>query len=214
MRGVAITLAIGLLGAFAIVGVVLAEHPLTLIATNSTSASQELDVTGHGVARGCQGGELLPGGTRAIRISLEAFTGPSMRVTALSGSRVITSGSRGSGWSAATVTVGVKTVSQTVRSARICFTSGEISEPMTVYGSNTSPAIAARSGQGVPLAGRFRVEYLGRADSSWLAMVSSVARHMGLGRAWSGTWVAWWVLVLTLVTAGLASYLALRELHE
>ncbi len=61
------------------------------------------------------------------------------------------------------------------------------------------------------LPGRIAVEYVRAGSSSWWSLVPSVARRMGLGRAWAGTWVAAMVALLMVTGIVLASWLTLRE---
>ena len=72
---------------------------------------------------------------------------------------------------------------------------------MRLMGALTAPRLAAHTRRGEALAGRLRLEYLGRGSSSWLSLAPSVIRHMALGRAWSGTWVAFAVAALMLAAA-------------
>ncbi len=212
MRGVKAALAVSLGATVVGIGLVLSESPVTVLASNSASANEVLTVYGR-TARACQTGERLPRGTLAIRLSLGAFTGPRVTVAALSGARLVTFGERGSGWAGQTVTVPVRAVARTVAPVRICFAltlAGD--EPVPLYGRSTGRATAARSGGGAALRGRMAIEYLGAGRASWLALARSVARRMGLGRAWSGAWVAPVVLMLILTATALASRLILREL--
>ena len=84
----------------------------------------------------------------------------------------------------------------------------------SVRGSPTEAAVAARAREGQSLGGREQITYLGTGRSSWLALASSVATHMGLGRDPSGTWVAFLVAALMLAIAALATRLALGELDD
>ncbi|HEY4810648.1 MAG TPA: hypothetical protein VIH71_06270 [Solirubrobacteraceae bacterium] len=212
MRGVRTALAAGL-ALMVVAGVlVLCEHPLVVLASNSIAPNATLGVASNN-ATACQGGERLPAGTRAIRLSLWALTGPAIKLSAFSGGHLVTSGERSSGWDGERVTVPVSTV-LTPAAASICFaipTAGV--EHVTLFGSDTNPAAAAHAGNGQALAGRLRIEYLGRGHSSWLALLPSVASHMGRGRAWSGIWVVYVVVLAMLAVTGLVSRLITRELH-
>lgn len=193
--------------------VVLSGSPPRVLATNATGAGTELAVTGTN-ARACQRGERLPGGTDAIRLSLGAFTGPALKVQVLSAGRVVTSGEHDSGWDGQTVTIPVKAVSRSIAAVQSCFaisTAG--AESVKLFGTPTAPEVAARAGNGTSLKGRLRLEYLGAGRTSWLALASSVARNMGLGRAWSGVWIAFLVAALMLLAIALGSRLIMRELH-
>ena len=47
----------------------------------------------------------------------------------------------------------------------------------------------------------FRVEYLRAGHGSWWSRASSVARHMGLGHAASGTWIVFLLIALMITIA-------------
>jgi hypothetical protein len=211
MRRVRTALAAGL-GITVVAGVaVLAQSPLVVLASNSTSASEGL-ATATTSASACQSGERLPRGTLAIRLSLGAFLGSAVSVKAISAGRVLTAGERGSGWDARTVTVPVGAVSRTSFPVRVCFAIPRVGEKVELLGARSAPATAAHATNGEVLAGRLRIEYLGRGRSSWLTLLGTVARNMGFGRAWSGTWIALLVLALMLAASIVAARLILGEL--
>jgi hypothetical protein len=209
MRRVRIALAAGLLLTAAALVAVLSQSPTAVLATNSIPTLEELAQV---PAAGCQEGERLPAGTRAIRLSMYAFTGPRVRVEALAGTRVLASGEHGAGWSGATVTVPVSPVVRTASPVRICFTVSALGERATAYGRETRPAQAVREPGGQVLPGRLSVEYLGAGHASWLSLVPTVARHMALGRAWSGIWVVYLLVLLMASALAVAMRVAYREL--
>jgi hypothetical protein len=213
MRRVRTALAAGL-GIAVLAGVaVLSQSPLVVLASNSTSASEGLaTATASASASACQSGERLPRGTVAIRLSLGAFLGSAVTVKASAAGRVLTTGRRGSGWDARTVTVPVRAVSRTSFPVSVCFAIPQVGEKVELLGARSAPASAAHATNGEALTGRLRIEYLGRGRSSWLALLGSVARNMGFGRAWSGAWIALLVLALMLAASILASRLILGEL--
>jgi hypothetical protein len=209
---VKIALAAGLALIVAAIVVTLSLSPLSVASMNS--ALNEKLASTQQASGACQSNEVLPRGTSAIRIALSAFLGPHVTVKALSGKRVVTDGARGSGWTGGVVTVPVKSVPRTIPHVRICFAlalAGD--ETVSMYGEPSAPALAARSGEGAPLPGRVRIEYL-RPGPSWLSLSSSVARHMGLGHAGSGTWIAFFVAVLMIAVVALSSGLILRAPYE
>jgi hypothetical protein len=214
MRSVGTALAAGLALTVVASALVLSRSPLTVLAANSTALSAELAVSASHT-KVCQAGEQLPAGTVGIRLSLAAFTGPAVSVNAVSGGRILTSGDLSSGWDGNAVTIPVRALSHSNYPVKICFAipvSG--GEGVKLLGSLTSPADAAHAVSGGPLKGRLRIEYLGNGRSSWLTLLPSVARHMGLGHAWGGIWIAVLVAMLMLIATVLASRLILRELNE
>jgi hypothetical protein len=210
MRRVALALATGLAAIAAAVGVTLAKAPASVIAINF-SQRQLLGSAGSPLS-GCQADETLPRGTTAIRLALEAFTGPQVTLAAYAGGRVIARGEHGSGWTGNVVTLPIAPQRVAHARATICFAFSVYDETVDVRGEPTAPALAARNGSGAPLPGRVRVEYL-RPGRSWWSLAPSVARRMGLGHALGGAWDVVLALALMAALVVCASRLALRELR-
>jgi hypothetical protein len=160
----------------------------------------------------CQGNEQVPAGTTAIRLSLEALLGPRLSVEVLSNRAVLTRGTTGAGWSDEVVTVPVKRVASATRDATVCFKFVLRDETVTMNGAASPPAVAAvRNGSALP--GRLNLEYLRPGNRSWLSQASSIVQRMGLGHAWSGTWIAPILLLLMLGVAALVSWQARNDLR-
>jgi hypothetical protein len=212
MRSVRTALAAGLALIVAAGVLVLSQAPVKVLASNLTQLRTELAVS-NSHSSACQGDERLARDTSAIRISLGAFTGPPVDVKVLFGGRVITAGQRGSGWDGQVVTIPVKPLSRSYSPVRICFAFPLAGgENVQLLGSRSAPAVAARAASGEALAGRVLIEDLGGGSSAWFALLPSVAKNMGFGRAWSGTWVVFLVAISMLAVTALASRLILREL--
>ncbi len=169
----------------------------------------------------CQAGEVLPSGVSAIRLSMWAFFGARVRVGVYDGSRLLTEGARGADWTSDSVTVPVRPLAHTTTGVRLCFALGPNSEPITVIGSPAPSQQAAEVTESRPegerkeqLHGRVAVEYVASGQGSWWSRIMSVARHMGLGRSFSGTWIALMAAALMAATALLAVRLTLRELSS
>jgi hypothetical protein len=210
MRSARVALTVGLALTAAALGVVLSRSPITVAGTNSSPAHHAIAYVAGG-SSGCQEGGTLPRGTSAIRISAAANTGPRVTVTALSGSLVLARGTRDAGWAFnETVTVPVKRVSRTIPNAVICIAFGPAIEPIQINGTVVRRTAANGSASRTV---NFRVEYLRAGHESWWSLASSVARHMGLGHAASGTWIVFFLIALMITVATLASRLVLRELR-
>ncbi len=210
MRSVAITLAVGLTLMMLAIVVVLAGSPVTVAGTNSVPPTVNLELE-KGDVSSCQPAGTLPRGTSAIRIAIEArAVGPAVTARVFSGSRLLTEGRQAGGWGAApTVTVPVRALAHAFNDARICTIVGPTVEPFRFRGTmRHTPTTNAVKLQDITL----RMEYLRPDQKSWWSLASSVAYHMGLGRAASGTWIVFLALALMLVVAVLASRLALEEL--
>jgi hypothetical protein len=172
----------------------------------------------------CQPDETLPSHVSAIRLATLAFFGSPVRVVVYSGSLVLTEGSRGADWTGASATVPVKPVSHSTSRVTICFALAPNNEAILLWGVPTplqraavfshSPTLteAAVASAGRTLGGRVGVEYLAGGGSSWWSRLLTVARRMGLGRAFSGTWIALFVAALMVVVGALAVRLSLRDL--
>jgi hypothetical protein len=173
----------------------------------------------------CQENEVLPAGVTDIRLLMRAFFGARVHVVAYDRSGILTEGERGANWTGQSVTVPVKLVAQRTPEVRLCFSIGPNAEPVVVIGDFASPQEVAAEELKSPvptaqvgtseehaLEGRVGVEYLAPGQGSWWTRLSSVAMHMGLGRAFSGTWIAFLVAALMAAVCVLAIRLAAREL--
>lgn len=188
---------------------VLSSSALTVAGTNSIPASAPIGYA-KGGTRGCQSAGTVPQGTSALRISASINVGPRVKLQVLSGSQVITAGTRDAGWGIdESVTIPVKRVARTIPNARICIGFGAALEPIELKGS----AVEVTTAQGkVGRAVRLRIEYM-RPGRTWWSLASSVARRMGLGHAPAGTWMVLVLIALMLAVAALTSRLLLRELR-
>ncbi len=207
---VRVALAIGLaLIALAFV-LALAHAPLT-VARRGVATEHTLVNTAR-PATACQGGETLPRGTTALRLSLTAALGPRVTVEVSSGSRVVTRGTAPPGWSNASVTVPVQPLSRTLAPVKVCFAMAFMNGSVAMRGSPTTRALAATSRR-QRLPGRMGIEYLHPSGSTWWSQATSVARRLGLGRTASGTWNALLVVVLAMSFIALSSWLVVKELQ-
>ncbi|HXC23747.1 MAG TPA: hypothetical protein VNU28_04105 [Solirubrobacteraceae bacterium] len=193
------------------IAVTLSGSPLVVAHTNGIPVDFLIGEAA-GEIEACQDGELLPAGISAIRFRFESDAGPRVSVSVFSGGRLLTGGVAQSGWTSGAVTVPVRPVAHAVAGTRVCFSLGHSVENVTVAGSRTSAAMAARGGAGEALPGRFTVEYARAGQSSWWSQAKTVARHIGLGRAAGGTWVALLLVGLMGGSVLAASWLVLREL--
>ena len=165
-----------------------------------------------GSERLCQGDEVLPRGTTAIRMSLEALIGPPVSLTASVDARVLTRGQHGAGWSSGSVTVPVAPLRRTYSRVTICATIAEPREPIELDGVASSRARAVHASNHQTAAGRMMVEYLRPGRVSWWSRVQSVARGMGLGRAGGGAWIAILAAAMMVAVTAIASSLLIKEL--
>lgn len=208
-RSVAITFGVGLAAIALAAIVLLSRAPLTVAGTNSIAAKQYIEQRGG--FNGCQPAGRIPAGTSAIRMSIEGiYFGPAVTVKVLSGSRVIREGRQIAGAGAIpTATVYVPRFSHPFDSARICTKVAPSYQEVRFYGVPPKGANRNAGGGGAWL----RAEYLRPGPHSWWSLIPSIAYHMGLGHAPSGTWIVFLLLALMLAVVILAGRLTLRELR-
>jgi hypothetical protein len=223
-----VTLIVGLALLAAIGAAVLTRSPPRVVRVGVPGGDANKELLGGGPVdfAVCQPDESLPAGVTGIRLALWAFYGANVHVRVYSGSRVITDGSRGADWTSDSVTVPVKPLDHATAGVKLCFAIAPNSQPIQILGTpapniqeassvnvggaSPTPAVAAR--KHVLLRGRMGVEYLAPGTGSWWSRILTVARHMGLGRSYTGTWIALLVAALMLAVGALAVRLAWREL--
>ncbi len=228
MRNVTVTLAVGIALMVAAIAVTLARAPPRVVRAVAQEVvgrgeHRRLDLTSGDIAI-CQAGEVLPAGVSGVRLSMRAFYGAQVQVVAYGDSKVLTEGRRGADWTGQSVTVPVEPLNRASSHVKLCFAIGPNSEPIAILGALaserekaavlTSRKIrpVAATIDAVPLGGRVGVEYLAAGRGSWWSRLSSVAGHMGLGRAYSGAWIALLVVALMAGVGVLAVRLTAREL--
>jgi hypothetical protein len=229
MRKVTVTLAVGIALLVLAIAVTLTRAPPRVVRAVAQELvgrgeHQPIDFTVGDIAI-CQAGEVLPAGVSGIRLSMRAIYGAQVQVVVYGGSRVLAEGRREADWTGQSVTVPVEPLDRASSDVKLCFAVGPNSEPVAVLGAAapkraaatllTSRKIrpaAATTIDAVPLGGRAGVEYLAAGQGSWWSRLSSVAGHMGLGRAYGGAWIALLVAALMAGVGVLAVRLTAREL--
>jgi predicted membrane protein DUF2142 len=202
---VRVALVVGLsLIAFAAVAV-LSSSPLVVAGGNSVEPRASVIVTRSNAVY-CQGGETLPAGTAAIRVWVITNVSPRVQVIVYSGLRIVTRGELPPGRLASTLAIPVSRVSRALADVEVCFKVGPVVERMLLIGGRTPDW---RPGE-TPV--KVRVEYLRAGPRSWWSLAPSVARHIGLGRAPSGTWAWLTPIVLMALASVLAVWLVARQL--
>jgi hypothetical protein len=209
-RNVRVTLGVCIVLLLAVGSVTLTHSPPRLVRV--TAKQGVLDGTIIGNAEVCQGGEVLPAGVSAIRLGVGAYFGPRVKLTAFSGSLVLTEGDIGPTWTGTSVTIPVKPLSHTTSGVKLCMHIGPNSELVFFKGAPAQASESASYGEGALLGGRVVVEYLAPGTASWWSRILEVARRMGLGHALSGTWVVLLIAALVAAVGVLAVGLVWREL--
>ncbi len=192
--------------------VTLAHAPATVTETTVPPATQFTATTLNG-SGGCQRGELLPPDTTAIRLGLFAVTTPAVAVKVFAGPRVVTEGTLAPGWSGEGATVPVdRVLARAVSPVTVCFTVTSVTGAVQMVGKTTPPAEATVA-EAKPLPGRISIEYMRPGRRSWWSLAVSVARRLGLGRAYGGTGNALLVMALAITVLTLSSWLVVRDLR-
>ncbi|HEY2283936.1 MAG TPA: hypothetical protein VGH60_10350 [Solirubrobacteraceae bacterium] len=227
MRKVAITLAVGIVLIGAVSAVALTRSPPRVARVGVPAGDAKDAPLGKvlGDVTICQPGETLPAGVSGVRLGVWAFYGAKMHVRVYSGSRILTEGSRGPNWTSDSVTVPIRPIDRQASGVTVCIGIGPNNQPLLLLGASTAakesataalevnaPTPAAASSSHALLGGRIGLEYLSAGHGSWWSRLSSVAEHMGLGRAYSGTWIALLVAALMAAVGVLALRLTLRVL--
>jgi hypothetical protein len=228
MRKATITLAVGLVLIGAASAAALTRSPPRVARVGVPTGDTQDTPLGKilGDISVCQPGETLPANVSGIRIGTWAFYGAKMHVRVYSGSRILTEGSRGPNWTGTSVTVPVRPIAHKVSGVTVCIGVGPNSQPLLLLGVSSpegagdaatlgvnSPTPAAAERSHARVGGKVGLEYLSSAGSgSWWSRVSSVATNMGLGRSYSGTWIAFLVAALAAAVGVLAIRLTLRVL--
>ncbi len=200
---------IALIGGLALIAiailVTLSSSPLVTLGTNAIPPAAIVAAT-RGDVSSCQNDEVVPGGTTAIRLWVTGNIKPSVSVTVMSGSEVITQGAQGSGWLGKVVTIPVARVTRTLSQANVCFALGRAVEEVDLLGAHTRHPARGET------ATKVRIEYLQPGHSSWWSLARSVARHTGLARAPEGAWIGLLAIALMAVAVVVMSWTILREL--
>jgi hypothetical protein len=187
--------------------VTLTEHPIAVIGTSGTTITNVIGQLAGGNTV-CQNGESLPANTSAIRLSLFAYIGPSIKLDVSSGETAITHGERGAGWTAQAVTIPVAPLPRAQPDATVCATAGTTSRSVAVLGQ---AGAGARPGEPRSRTPRMSIEYLRPSSASWWSSILSVARTVGLGRALSGTWTVLLLAALMLAAGVVGCWLLLTS---
>jgi len=211
MREVRAAVAAGLAIIATAIGLVLAHAPEGTARTNGVASVDRL-ASVRASARVCQSGEALERGTSAIVVLTSAFHGPRVTAQVLHGGQVVASGHQGSNWNG-TVTIPVKPPAHTIEHATFCFELSPQHEVVSLYGDEAPTQLAATLND-VALPGRVGLEYLHVGNRPWWSSVASIAYHVGLGRAFGGTWIAFFAIALMAAVTALVAGFLLRDLRD
>jgi hypothetical protein len=205
-------MAVGLLAIAVILVVVLSQKAQRRSGTDLTPDSTYA-ATLHAGQKACQGAELLPADTAAVRVSVTAFGQPlpalQLVLTAPDGS-VLRSGELAAGSREGAVRIPIAYVAHATQNATACLRDvGPAS--IAVAGAYPDPPNHMLVA-GASVEGRLRYDYLRRGRESWLALLPTIVHRWTLAKAgflrhWA--WVA--IPLLMLFAIGLAAVTLVRE---
>jgi hypothetical protein len=170
----------------------------------------------HAGQQACQGQELLPADTSAVRMTIGTYgrPGPPVRVAwSQQGGRPIALGELGSGWQQGVVTIPVRHVSQPSDGLRVCLTNGG---PQVIALAGTKPDSGySVDVAGGTIAGRLRFDYLRPGRESWFELLPTLVYRSTIGKAGLVRHWAWaGAVVLMLLAAALAIATITREARQ
>lgn len=161
----------------------------------------------------CEGGELLPGDTGALKLDVDAsgLPGPGLAVRILGPSGIpVSMGVLPPGWRTGAVRIPVSRVVHTLSGAIVCVRnlgSGQVSFGGSVPDSGFLIELA-----GKPLSGRLRIEYLRAGRESWLQVLPAISHRFSLAKSdLVRHWAAGAALVLMLLAVALAARTIVRQ---
>jgi hypothetical protein len=205
-------MAVGLVAIVLILAVVLGQKTQRRSGTDLTpNGSFVASIAPH--RQTCQGGELLPADTSAVRATIGTYgkPGPRLEVT-LTGpqGQPLTSGELAPGWRQGVVELPLKHVSTASAGVRLCLRNLGPG-PIAIAGALPDPG-ESMDVEGRPVEGRLRYDYLRPGRESWLQLLPTIVYRWtlakgGIIRHWG--WAA--VLVLMFLAIGLATRTIIRE---
>ena len=214
VRDVKRTFGVGIALIVLLAVVTLSHAPPRVVRTNAPTGVNAQIATLIESGELCQAHETLPAGATAVRLSVGAYVAAPIKVTLSSGSRILTQGRRRADWTGSPVTVPIAPLRTTASDVTLCVDIAPNNELIYIQGASAPAGEAATLGAGQSLGGKLVAEYLAPGSGSWWSRIGSVASHMALGRAFTGTWVVWLTVILMVAVGGLAMGLAVKELSS
>jgi hypothetical protein len=211
MRSLRIALVVSAIALAIALVALLSRSPPVVAGSNGVpdTGHAELDL-GRGDTSTCQPVGTVPQGTSAIRVSIGAGAGPKVRMQVLSEGHIATQGELPAGWGLeAAADVPVEPLRHELHNALVCVGLGPNTGPLDALGLPRQDPSEHTLLSEIDL----RVEFLRHGSNSWWSLASSTAHRFGLGRAVSGTWLAFLALLLMISAGALSLRLLLRELR-
>jgi hypothetical protein len=205
-------MAVGLLAIAVILVVVLSQKAQRRSGTDLTPDSKFVATLVAG-EQSCQGAELLPADTAAVRTTITAFghaSPPLQLVFTASTGRVLSSGALAAGWRAGVVQIPIGYVAHASEGTTACLRNLGPA-PIAIAGAYPDPQNHMTVGR-TSVEGRLRYDYFRRGHESWWQLLPTIAYRWTLAKAGVVRHWAWAAVpVLMLFAIGLAALTLVRE---
>jgi Predicted membrane protein (DUF2142) len=202
------TLVVALLALAGAIALVLSHTAVRRSGTDGVWLVAELDaiVVAPG-ATACQGGELLPAGTSALRIPVERSHGAATVTLWWGGHRIArVAGRVGAGM----VRADIPRATRDLGDVRVCL---ELRSGGAILQGETVPGLQVlRIGRGTAQSS-MAVDFLQPGRPSWWSEIRTVASRVDLGRGdWGGGWAVWPLAALLAASLALAAWVVARAI--
>lgn len=198
---------LGLVGIAAALAVTLSQRRTHLSSTNSVRPAIYLVRLAGGDTL-CQAGELVAGGTGAVRVFVGGYgkrVGP-LRLTVFATGRRSVAGAAVRGYHEGNLAIRVLPPRAAIPRATVCIRNAG-REPIALAGREGIAPVARVGSRSTP--GRIEIEYLQRRPKSWWSLARTIAHRVGVARA---AFIGGWSLWVAAILLGLAWLVALRQL--
>jgi hypothetical protein len=196
----------GLLAFLVAASVILSHSSERLSGTNLTPNGAYIEGLSSG-QEACQGEELLPADTAALRMAIGTYgkPGPALTVAFTGpGGKLLTTGALKQGWHEGVVRIPVRNVSGTTAETRFCLrNSGE--GPIALSGDSPDPGFQLQVAGKTIENQRLRIDYMRPGSESWIELAPTIVHRFGVAKAgWVRRWAWLAAVALMLVAVALA----------
>jgi hypothetical protein len=160
----------------------------------------------------CEGGELLPGDTGALKLDADTqgLPGPALAVSIGGPGGPVSTGGLKAGWRPGAIRIPVARVPGTIAAANVCLRN--LGPRAVTFGGSVPDSGFLIELAGKPLSGRLRIEYMRPGRESWLELLPTLAHRFSLAKAdLMRHWAAGAALVLMALAVALAARTILKE---
>jgi hypothetical protein len=161
----------------------------------------------------CQGQELLPADTAALRMTIGTYgkPGPALTVAFTGpGGKLLTRGGLQQGWHEGAVRIPIRHVSLATGQTRFCLRNGG-KGPIVLAGDSPDPGFQLQVAGRTIEDQRLRIDYMRPGSESWVELAPTIVHRFGVAKAgWVRTWAWLAAVALMLVAVVLALRTVLR----